>query len=857
MISSISFTALKVFSKIDLRSGYHQIRIHPDDIEKTAFRTRYGHYEFLVLPFGLTNAPATFMTLMNDIFRPMLDKFVIVYLDDILIYSKDLREHEQHLRQVLEKLRQNRLYAKLSKCEFFRTEVNFLGHIISADGVKTDPDKTAAIREWPQPKDIKELQSFLGLCNFYRRFVQHYSKITVPLTDLLQKDKPFIWTPEAETAFQTLKQRMITTPTLKLPDPDCKFTVTTDASDFAIGAVLSQDHGHGLQPVAFESRKLDSAEQNYAAHEKELLAIVHALKTWRVYLEGRPFRVQTDHATLRYIQTQHTLTRRQARWMELLQQYEFDVEYIPGKSNLVADALSRRPDLQIHTISSINIDSTIRDNIRQSLENDDDFGPVLHILRTPNLVYENLQTNHRRYTLQDDLLYYDQNRLCIPKGPLRAQLLHDHHDASIAGHQGFDKTYAIMHQKFYWPRMTKDIQKYVNSCDTCQRNKASQRTPAGLLQPLPIPSSRWEQVSMDFITQLPPTKNGHDAIVVFVDMFSKMVHFAPTMTTASAPDIARIFFDTIFRLHGLPKVIVSDRDSRFTSRFWKSLFRTLGTKLALSTAFHPQTDGQTERANHTLEDMLRAYVSYRQNDWDRYLSAAEFAYNTAPNASTGLSPFYLNFGQHPRTPSSFFHYDDEKVQSTREFLTTMENLAKIATDALVIAKSRQENYANRSRRHVQFNVGDLVLLSSANITLASQSSRPSKKLQARYIGPYRITEIVSPVAYRLALPHDLRIHPVFHVSLLKPYQDPTSVDYRPAPLPPPPAISIDGFDEYEVECILDKRTRRGRTEYLVKWVGYPDYDATWEPLANLGNATDSVEEFEKGKERREISTNGA
>lgn len=836
----------KIFSKIDLRSGYHQIRIHPDDVEKTAFRTRYGHYEFLVLPFGLTNAPATFMTLMNDIFRPILDKFVIVYLDDILVYSTSVVEHEQHLRRVLETLRENKLYAKLSKCEFFQTRVNFLGHVVSDRGVATDPEKTVSIRNWPQPLNLHDIQSFLGLCNFYRRFIKDYAKITVPLTDLLKKDKPFEWTMKAEESFRELKDNMTNAPILCLPDPDREFIVTTDASDFAIGAVLSQDQGSGLQPVAFESRKLNPAEQNYAAHEKELLAVVHAIRTWRVYLEGRHFRVQTDHATLRYIQSQPSLSRRQARWMETLQQYDFDVEYIPGKTNVVADALSRRPDLQIQEVSSLDITPAIKKEINQTLENDDDLGPIFRALRSPGTLTENMPIYYRHFAITDNLLYYDQNRVCIPKGALRTQLLHDHHDANIAGHQGFDRTYASMHRYFYWPRMAVDIRNYVQSCDACQRNKANQALPAGLLQPLPIPTSRWEQVSMDFITHLPPTKSGHDAIAVFVDLFSKMVHFVPTTTTSSAPDVARIFFDNIFRLHGLPKVIVSDRDARFTSRFWKSLFGNLGTKLALSTAFHPQTDGQTERTNRTLEDMLRAYINHRQNDWDLHLSAAEFACNSAPNASTGLSPFYVNYGQQPRVPSSSFQPQTDDVQATTEFLTKMQNLTHMATDALTLAKSRQEQYANKSRRDVQFAVGDLVLLSAANITLASQSSRPSKKLQSRYIGPYRITDIISPVAYRLALPPDLRIHPVFHVSLLKPYKDPSLVEHRAAPLPPPPAISINGQDEYEVERILDKRTRRRKVEYLVKWIGYPEYEATWEPLAHLTNATDAIAEFENG-----------
>jgi hypothetical protein len=276
----------KYFSKIDLHSGYHQIRIKEADIHKTAFRTRYGHYEFLVLPFGLTNAPATFMTLMNDIFREYLDKFVIVYLDDILIYSKTKEEHMQHLHKVLNTLREHKLYAKIKKCELVQEKVEYTGHFISKDGIAVDPRKIDTIKNWPAPTNVSEVRSFLGLASYYRKFVEKFSTVATPLTALLHKDNEFEWNEKAQEAFDTLKEKLITTLVLLLPDPEKPFTVTTDASDYAIGAVLTQDQGKGEQPVAYESRKLSPAEQNYATHEKELLAIVYAIRVWRMYLEG-------------------------------------------------------------------------------------------------------------------------------------------------------------------------------------------------------------------------------------------------------------------------------------------------------------------------------------------------------------------------------------------------------------------------------------------------------------------------------------------------------------------------------------------------------------------------------------------
>src|SRR3954447_21463224 len=345
----------KVFTKIDLCWGYNQVRIHHDDIEKTAFRTRYGHYQYKVMPFRLTNAPATFQALVQDVLRPLLDKCVIVYIDDILIYSQDEQEHAEHLRQVLHLLRQHQLYGKISKCEFFKKSVEYLGHIISSDGISTDPKKVEVVKKWPQPKNLKDLQSFLGLCNYYRRFILDYSQVAAPLTDLTHKDVTYTWSPEAEQAFQEIKNRMTATPVLCIPNLDLPFTVTTDASDFAMGAVLQQDQGKGPQPVAYTSRKMNAAERNYPAHDKELLAIMHALAKWRVYLHGRPFLIYSDHATLTHLKNQPNLNPKQVRWLGKMQDFDFKIVHIPGKQNVVADTLSRQPDLKILTMSQSDL----------------------------------------------------------------------------------------------------------------------------------------------------------------------------------------------------------------------------------------------------------------------------------------------------------------------------------------------------------------------------------------------------------------------------------------------------------------------------------------------------------------------
>ncbi|CAA0811007.1 Uncharacterized mitochondrial protein AtMg00860, partial [Striga hermonthica] len=327
-----------VFSKIYLRSDYHQLKIKESDIAKTAFRTRYGHYEFVVMPFGLSNAPAVFMDLMNRIFHPYLDQFVIVFIDDILIYSKSQKEHEEHLRVVLETLRREKLYAKFSKCEFWLQRVSFLGHVITQAGIEVDPSKVAAVQNWSTPRSPSEVRSFLGLPGYYRRFIEGFSKIALPLSQLTRKSVKFEWTDRCEASFMELKWRLTSAPVLTIPDPSWSFTIFSDASRQGLGCVLMQDS----QVVAYASRQLKPHEQNYPTHDLELAAVVHALKIWRHYLYGGRSEIFTNHKSLQYIFTQKELNMRQRRWLELVKDYDCSIQYHPGKANVVADALSRK-----------------------------------------------------------------------------------------------------------------------------------------------------------------------------------------------------------------------------------------------------------------------------------------------------------------------------------------------------------------------------------------------------------------------------------------------------------------------------------------------------------------------------------
>lgn len=828
----------KIFTKLDLAKGYHQIRVAEDDIPKTAFRTRYGHYEFTVLSFGLCNAPATFCNLMNDVLRPYLDDFVVVYLDDILIFSKTPEEHESHVRAVLQRLREHKLYGQPHKCKFFQDEVTFVGHIVSADGIKTDPAKTRAVHDWPIPKDIHDIRSFLGFCNFYRKFVKDYSKIALSLTEMTKKSKPFQWTDQEQRAFDALKRAMTETPVLVVPKPELPFYITTDASEFALGAVLSQDHGKGRQPVAYISRKLSPAEINYPIHEKELLAIVWALNEWRYYLDGRKITtVETDHQSLRYTMTQPTLSRRQARWSELLAEYNLDIRYLPGHRNFVADALSRRPDLKANVLESetaesdtilvsmIEPNTEFYDRIRQGYAEIDDGYNLDECYELDNGLWWLLQDNRRV--------------LCLPSiDSIVQEIIREHHDTPYGGHLGIAKTKESIKRNFYWPLMDDHIADYVRSCDICQRTKSVNQKPAGLLQPLQLPEHPWEQISMDLIPGLPPTSSGYDCIITFVDRLTKMAHFVPCTTNIDAPATMCIFRREIFRHHGLPLVIVSDRDPRFTSAFWQCVMQAFGTRLAMSTSRHPQTDGQSERANRTIEQILRAYTNTRTNDWDQHLDVAEFAYNNSVNPSTGYTPFFLNSGRHPVTPVALGRLlrSDRAphLPAALDFLEHLDNGLLSARSNIAKAQVRQKFYADRKRRDVAFTVGDEVFIAADKLPFKDQN-----KFRHKFIGPFRIVRKIGDLNYELKLHKRMDLHPVFHVSQLRPKerskyftgrQDDYNIDELVKNLETPPSAA-------DVEEILDyKPVKRGRGiqhQFLVRWRGLPSHEDSWEPEKRL------------------------
>lgn len=666
----------KFFTKLDMRAGSHQVRMQPKDEHKTAFKTHHGHFQFRVMPFGLTNAPVTFQCLMNDIMSPFLRKFVLVFLDDILIYSPTLQTHIEHIKLVLTKLREHQLYMKSST--FAKTKLNYLGHIISDQGVATDPEKTAAMVNWPVPQSVTELRGFLGLTGYYRKIVKHYGLIAKPLTNLLKK-KQFCWSSEAQEAFDKLKTAMSTTPVLALPNFDASFVVETDASDIGIGVVLMQRD----QPVAFLSKALGPTHQKISIYEKEFLALIMAVEKWRPYLQRQEFIIKTDHKSLSYLNEQNLHSELQRKAMTRLMGLQFKVVYRQGKENLAADALSRLGHLFI-----ILAVSSVQPVWVQEILNSYSTNPTAQNLLARLAV---CSPDEKGFSLDQGLIKY-QNKIWVAQNSaLQTKLITAFHSSAIGGHSGVKPTYHRLKQMFYWKGLKRDVESFVQQCQVCQQAKHELIHSPGLLQPLPIPNGAWQDLSMDFIEGL-PCSDGCNTILVVMDRFTKYSHFIPLKHPYTAQGVAKAVLDNVIKLHGLPITIVSDRDRVFTSVFWKTLFTLLKTKLLLSSSYHPQMDGQTECVNQCLETYLICAVHESPKQWRSWLPLAELWYNSNYHTSLGCSPFKALYGYDPPMTSAL------PLSETQQSPASVACLKK----NLEVAQNRMKIQADKRRNDHQF-----------------------------------------------------------------------------------------------------------------------------------------------------------
>lgn len=935
----------KYYTKLDVIAAFNKIRIEEGQEWLTAFNTRYGLFETLVMPFGLSNAPATFQARINEVLRPYLDIFCTAYIDDVLVYSNTLKEHRKHVNIVLQALRDAGLYLDIKKCEFEVQEVTYLGMIVSTAGVRMDPAKVACITGWEDCSNVKDVQAFLGFANFYRRFIKNFSRIVRPLVALTRKNHTWDWSIACQNSFKTLKTAFTTAPALSHFDPTKEIFVETDASDFVSSGVLSQKGADGvLHPVAFMSKKYDPAECNYEIYDKELLAIVRSFEGWRAELQGasHPITVLTDHRNLEYFMTTKQLSRRQVRWSEFLSQFDFVISYRPGKEGRKPDSLTRRSqdlpqdssDARIEYQNQAlfkprNLDETLRqqqsnhqaptvqDDGSAPLSTLDDFGDIPsetsptnldldyatlnsslfqdlnfaeELLLSPTIVEPEeeplnakiarlLEEGYRtdefyrkiflemtksegiphskeislsECALREGRLYF-RDRIYVPDTNLRPLLVQLAHDSVETGHPGKNKMYEILSRDYFWPKISYDTARFVRNCHGCCRNKTSKLRYQGTLKPLPLPIQRWRDISVDFIgpfvkSSLPGSQN--DCMMVVVDRLTKERHYVPCNTKMKAIDLARLFCRDIWKLHGLPDTIVSDRGSLFVSELWKAVCHLLQINIALSTAYHPETDGQTEIANAYLEQYLRQFVDHTQGDWEQWTPMAEFAANNAVSSSTGVTPFFANKGYHPRMsfgpPRALFTGASRAVRDNNklgtQFADKMKEILELLRTNLTAARATQEGTANRNRQPAPaYRVNDEVFLDTRNITTA----RPMKKLDHKFFGPYIITEVLGSHNYKLRLPfeHEL-MHDTFHTSLLRPApKDPLPGQTNP----PPPPITIDsnGQKLYAIDAIVDAKRENNTFFYQVLWRGYDPSNKTWEPLQNVVNARASILEFER------------
>jgi hypothetical protein len=882
------------FSCMDLLSGYYQLFLDDASRGCTAFSTPKGHFEYLVIAQGLAGAPATFNRFIQRVFVGLED-IGRAFFDDIYIFtrSQEMVAHLSALDRVLKRCETFGLTIKLSKCIFCAPEIPVLGDFVGRQGVRMDPDKVAIIRSWPLPVTKTQLKSFLGTIQYSARFCANYGELVAPLhraTIGKKKHEQIVLTDDEIFSFNALKDALTRTPTLSLPDFHRPFRVRMDASNFAIGGILFQLDDSGVErTIAYTGRKMSSAELLYPVREQELLAIVHALKTWRPYLLDQPFIVETDHQTLEALLTQRTCTQRLARWLNLLSEFRPVFKWIPGATNTTADGLSRRCDfvppdgpassvpmrslLQAILASSMPTDmeavepapslsfSSIDEAMmvfqllssrdiahlcRASYPTDKHFGPVWQLLLEGEQVATIIPQKYKTFTIQKNLLWKITGegdlRLCVPgDAALRRKVLFSEHDDPSRGHPGVYKTLKFTQRKYYWLNMNEDVKHYVATCEKCQRNKYRQSRPPGELVTLPVPEARWQHIAMDFILSL-PCVHAVDGIWVIIDRLTKRAHFIPVCMKddkTSAKNCAIIFQKEFQRLHGVPETIISDRDVRFTSKFWQEFIKMQGGFHQLGSAFRPNTDGQTERTNRFVEDYIRNYVHVNQDNWPELLWSAEFAYNARVHESIGMSPFEADLGYIPRAVPDRVFDDIIKTKSNTDILALgrkQEKILVILKNNLVKAQDRMRRYYNKNRPTQHFDIGEKVMISVQNLDIEHLGIAKSgtKKFGPLWIGPYPVLKRTTPDTYKLSLPIGIKLHPEFHTSLLKPYRTDNDSDRLNKPNEGMCSAGNDNTEEaFLIEKIVGHKKVKKKVYYLVKWTGYPADHNSWEPLENI------------------------
>lgn len=835
----------KFFSTFDLLSGYYQIAIAEKDKLKTAFSTREGHFEFNVLPFGLTNAPATFQKTMNSILKDILWKSAISYIDDIIIFSNSLEQHIIHLKEFFEIIKQANLTFKLSKCKIGMTELPFLGYVISHNSIKPDPEKIIKIKQFPSPTNLDTLRTFIGIISYYRRFIKDVATISEPLNRLLRKDTPFVWTIDCEQAFQILKQNLITSPIVIPPDWNKPFIIFSDASDVGIGGVLSQIQENKEHVIQYVSRTLLPRERKYTAMEKEALAVIFNLKKFKNYVLGREFTIVTDHKPLLILnQISNSTNNRILRWQLQVQEFgNFNLIYKKGKMNTNADFLSRLNynektnivDTNTSTISNVNLISNFDFSSINAIKLMD-----LEIIRQEQKLDSKLKyfIGKPGYIFKDGILCF-LDRIVIPQS-LKKNILETHHSHVLAGHLGRFKTHRLIALRYYWSGMIKDINNFISNCMKCNMHKFNLKKNV-TLKPIPV-NDAWDTVGVDLVGPLPETKNGNKWIIVFVDYLTKWVE-AFSLIAADSVSIAKVFVYEVISRHGTPLKLLSDRGTSFLSKFMQDVFDILKIEKISTTAYHPQCNGLTESMNKNLINVIRMYVNDHKSDWDLYLPFALFAYRTSISASSKYSPFKLMYGRECRFPTDIILpesktkviFSENENELRIKLLKGLEIEREIAKFNIENSQVKQkENYNSKIDKVTSFNVGDWVWLEN-------KTKSKSKKFKPKWLGPFLIVKKISDHIYKLLI-KNRRIHPVVNANRIRKAHfdgsNPNDILQNENDM----EIEEDP-DEYEVEAITNRKIEKGKLYYKVKWLGYKEQ--TWEPIENLTNCAESIASFER------------
>jgi hypothetical protein len=698
----------KYFSTIDCANGFLQVPVRPEDQPKTAFSTRKRHFQYKRMPFGLKGAPATFQRLMTTVLSGIQGIKCLVYLDDVVVFAENLNTHNERLREVFGRMRQHNLKLQPDKCEFLRREVSYLGHVIGQTGIKPDEKRIKAVKDYPKPRTTRELKGFLGLSGYYRRFIPNFSKIAKPLTGLLKKNTPFIWSDATETSFDTLKKLLTTEPLLQYPDFTRPFVLTTDASNDAIGAVLSQGPIGKDLPIAYASRTLNTAEKNYSVVERELLAIVWGCKYFRQYILGTKFTIVTDHRPLTWIFSVKDPSSRLLRWRLKLEEYQYEVVYKKGSNNTNADALSR-----IHVTEDCTNKQTT------------DPGPT------------------------------EEEKLAI---------FREMHDNPLGGHLGMNRTYDRVKLFITWPGMKQELEEYIRRCETCQKNKITQNKTKLPMTITTTPELVWEKCALDIVGPLSQTLDGNKYALTFQDELSKYTLAVP-IKQQDAMTVARAFVEEIVLKFGIPQIVLTDQGSNFMSEVFANVCKILKIKRIKCTAYWPQSNGSLERTHRVLVEYLRCFILADQGNWDLWLPYATFVFNTTPHTSTGFTPHELLFGRKPNIPG-MLQKEPPDVQYTydnyvKELQSRLQSSYQIARNNLESRKERSKEYYDRSVNTPLFVLGDKVLLHDERVRRGR-----SAKLTTPWIGPYEIVD-VDDVNVTLKLPRNRTLK--VHANRLKPF----------------------------------------------------------------------------------------